>query len=126
MPESLFCKSQPVTFLKNRLWHSCFPVNFAKFIRTPFLQNTSRVTACVSNEILSLKKACNFIKKRLQLRFFCEHCEILKNTYFEKHTRAACSGIRHITEPSICRYVKDITRSVRITNLKSLAKKIHG
>ena len=23
------------------LWHSCFPVNFAKFLRTPFLQNTS-------------------------------------------------------------------------------------
>ena len=24
------------------LWHRCFPVNFAKFLRTPFLQNTSR------------------------------------------------------------------------------------
>ena len=23
-----------------RLWHRCFPVNFAKFLRTPFLQNT--------------------------------------------------------------------------------------
>ena len=23
------------------LWHRCFPVNFAKFLRTPFLQNTS-------------------------------------------------------------------------------------
>ena len=22
--------------LKNRLWHRCFPVNFAKFLRTPF------------------------------------------------------------------------------------------
>ena len=22
------------------LWHRCFPVNFAKFLRTPFLQNT--------------------------------------------------------------------------------------
>ena len=29
------------TSLKKRLWHSCFPVNFAKFLRTPFLQNTS-------------------------------------------------------------------------------------
>ena len=27
--------------LKKRLWHRCFPVNFAKFVRTPFLQNTS-------------------------------------------------------------------------------------
>ena len=27
---------------KDRLWHSYFPVNFAKFLRTPFLQNISR------------------------------------------------------------------------------------
>ena len=26
---------------KKRLWHRCFPVNFAKFLRTSFLQNTS-------------------------------------------------------------------------------------
>ena len=29
------------TILKKRLWHRCFPVNFVKFPRTPFLQNTS-------------------------------------------------------------------------------------
>ena len=33
MPESLF--------LRKRLWHRCFPVNFAKFLRTLSLQNTS-------------------------------------------------------------------------------------
>ena len=26
--------------LSKRLWHRCLPVNFAKFLRTPFLQNT--------------------------------------------------------------------------------------
>ena len=31
----------PATLLKQRLWHRCFPVNFRKFLRTPFLQNTS-------------------------------------------------------------------------------------
>ena len=30
----------PATLLKKGLWHRCFPVNFAKFLRTPFLQNT--------------------------------------------------------------------------------------
>ena len=30
---------RPETLLKKRLWHRCFPVNFAKFLRTPFLQN---------------------------------------------------------------------------------------
>ena len=29
------------TLLKKRLWLRCFPVNFAKFLRTPFLQNNS-------------------------------------------------------------------------------------
>ena len=31
----------PATLLKKSLWHKCFPVNFAKFLRTPFLQNRS-------------------------------------------------------------------------------------
>ena len=32
---------RPATLFKKRLWHRCFPVNFAKFLRTPFLQITS-------------------------------------------------------------------------------------
>ena len=31
----------PATLLKKRLWHMLFPVNFAKFLRAPFLQNNS-------------------------------------------------------------------------------------
>ena len=42
--QSLFFKKiaalRPATLLKKKLWQSCFPVNFAKFLRTPFLQNT--------------------------------------------------------------------------------------
>ena len=38
---------RPATLLKKRLWERCFPVNFAKFLRTPFLQNTSgRLLLC--------------------------------------------------------------------------------
>ena len=35
-------KSQtwPATLLKKGLWHKCFPVNFARFLSTPFLQNS--------------------------------------------------------------------------------------
>ena len=32
---------RPATLLKKRPWHRCFPVNFKKFLRTPFLQNTT-------------------------------------------------------------------------------------
>ena len=32
---------KPATLLKKRLWQRRFPVNFAKFLRTPFLKNIS-------------------------------------------------------------------------------------
>ena len=32
---------RPSTLLKKRFWHGCFSVIFAKFLRTPFLQNSS-------------------------------------------------------------------------------------
>ena len=34
--QSLFFRS--ATLLKKRLWHRCFPANFAKFLRTPFFK----------------------------------------------------------------------------------------
>ena len=30
----------PATLLKKSIWHRFFPVNFVKFLRAPFLQNT--------------------------------------------------------------------------------------
>ena len=36
---------RPATLLKKRISHSCFPVNFAKFLRTPFFQRTPPVAA---------------------------------------------------------------------------------
>ena len=32
--ENIFARG---SLLKKRLWHRCFPVNFAKFLKTPFL-----------------------------------------------------------------------------------------
>ena len=34
---------------KRRFWHRCFPVNFTKFLRTQFLQNTSGGCFCPGN-----------------------------------------------------------------------------
>ena len=48
-----FTGPRPATLLKKRLlWHRCFPVNFAKFLRTTFLQNTSSVCFCSSSWLL--------------------------------------------------------------------------
>ena len=43
---------RPATLLKNRLWHKCFSVNFAKFLRTPFLTEHLRwllLQRCIQN-----------------------------------------------------------------------------
>ena len=39
--QSLFFNKVAGFLLKKRLWHRCFPVNFAIFLITPFLHNTS-------------------------------------------------------------------------------------
>ena len=36
---------RPATLSKKRLKHRCFPVNFAKFLRTPFFNRILRVVA---------------------------------------------------------------------------------
>ena len=30
------CRPEACNFIKKRFWHRCFPVNFVKFLRTPF------------------------------------------------------------------------------------------
>ena len=39
---------------QDNTWHRCFPVNFAKFLRRPFLQNTSCGCFCYFKEVLIL------------------------------------------------------------------------
>ena len=42
------------TLLRKRLWNRCFSVKFTKFLRTPFLQNTSRRLLLVSGASSSI------------------------------------------------------------------------
>ena len=44
-------RPQAVHVNKKRLWHRCFSVNFAKFLRTPFLQNTSERLLLLINRL---------------------------------------------------------------------------
>ena len=70
----MFCEKGlgPATLLKKRLWHRCFPVNFLKFLRTPFLANPTKK---------KLMTKCPFTKKhntRLQHR-----CIYIQRKYTE-------------------------------------------
>ena len=60
---------RPATLLKKRILRGCFPVNFAKFLRTPFSQNTSGDYFCIFSLIqikcsnnLSSENETNFEK----------------------------------------------------------------
>ena len=49
-----FTGLRPATLFKKRLLRSSFPVNFAKFLRTPFLYNISG-QLLLTEEYLSIK-----------------------------------------------------------------------
>ena len=57
---------QTCNFIKKRVRHRCFPVNFAKFLRTSFLQNTS-VWLLLALGVKKVKRAI-FILKIYQVR----------------------------------------------------------
>ena len=61
---------QPTTLSQNRLWHKCFPVNFAKLLTTPFLK-----------EYLTGKHMCWSLFLLKTTPFFTEHLQwlLLKN-----------------------------------------------
>ena len=59
----------PATLLKKRLWHRCFPVEFAKFLRTTFLYRTPpvatserRIIKTQQSKIAWDKFLCNMIE----------------------------------------------------------------
>ena len=73
---------RPATLFKKSLWHRCFPVNFAKFLRVPFLQNTSgrlllnlvtrwgKIVDVVLVIVTTLNGILNSQKKEVMLKFW--------------------------------------------------------
>ena len=51
-----FAGLRPAALLKERLWYKCFPVNFAKFLRTPFF--TKHLWTTVSVFIAEIVARC--------------------------------------------------------------------
>ena len=47
---------RPETLLRKRLWHRCFPVNFANFLRIPFI--TEHLWWLLLKRVLFLAKLC--------------------------------------------------------------------
>ena len=68
--------ARPATLLKMRLWHRCFPVNFAKFQRAPFLIEYL--------QWLLLKKYFTLQEKTVSIWMIIKQRQTLKNYYHKK------------------------------------------
>ena len=66
-----------LTLFKKRLWHRFFHVNFEKFLRTPFLQNTSEQL------LLEITKSCT-LKYFQKIEVYSEPIQIPKMELFVK------------------------------------------
>ena len=91
-------ETRPATLLKKRLWRRCFPVNFAKFLRTPALQNTSwRLLQLIGSLFQSFryKQVFNFF---CELVKFLNMCTLQEPSQFMFH----CSLTSHILILVVC------------------------
>ena len=84
VPESLFntvAGLTPATLLKKRLWLMCFPVNFVKFLRTRFLQNTSGRLLLVfkTPSEITLQNQKTVLSKKLNRNFHCTRRRSTRN-----------------------------------------------
>ena len=69
---------KPSTLLKKRLWHRCFPVNFAKFLRTPFLTDHFRW--------LLLQITCKIFSTQCSFTDHClKHRIAIKNNFLANY-----------------------------------------
>ena len=63
---------RPASLLKKRFWHRCFPVNFLKFLRTPFfaehLWRTTSARMTLMNELRDIDSS--LVSSSFRLFFF--------------------------------------------------------
>ena len=85
-PEVFYEKRlRPATLFKKRLWHRCFPVNFAKLLRTSFLQNTS------GQLFLFLIASPTKYRILLEEKLMAEKCAVPDPENTDDETRLLCS-----------------------------------
>ena len=62
---------RPATLLKKRLWHMYFPVNFAKFLRTSFTQNTASESGRILHTYHNIFQLFIFLRLKRKLIKLC-------------------------------------------------------
>ena len=85
LQENRLQQASGCNFIKKRLWHRCFPVDFANFLKTPFLQNTS-------GQMLPkrvFERPVTLLKRHNNTGVSCEYYCFLK-TPFLQNTSGGC------------------------------------
>ena len=115
------------SFIKKRLWHRCFPVNFAKFQRTPFLKNISgrlllQVVLTHSNTTLSQEKISQTLKIPYRPATICWSSRRLKDVF------KTCLAIFSVTIFRLPRRLEDVLKTsckyVLKTSWRHLARRL--
>ena len=83
---------RPATLLKKRLWHRCFPVKFAKFLRTPFLTEHLQWLLLKAPNFISVARFCavqntsNYLEKAHLRKPFLQNsgCFQMSVTFLKK------------------------------------------
>ena len=95
---------RPSTLLKKRLQQRCFPVNFLKFLRTPFLQKTSQrlllfvihLTVSFCEEVLYIYSNLLLLEKSTKTDNFMLY--IVNAFYRSKHKQKKSCFVNQIVE----------------------------
>ena len=78
----LLKRLRPATLLKKRLWHRCFPVNFTKILRIPFLTEHLRWLLLDSTLNIFLKEfSLVKIEAAIHLRNFLSLSRMFQNNF---------------------------------------------
>ena len=87
-------RETPATLFKKRLWHRRFRVNFAKFLRTPFLQNTFRDHCFCKSFIENYHLLTFYTPIDCQIYFFgLSGYDLTTRVYWSTHKKSLTSYI---------------------------------
>ena len=86
MCQSLFINKvaclRPATLLKKRLWHRCFPVNFEKFLITPFYKTPLGDYFCLIFTSLSARNVASLLHRSSYILMV--NCKVFMQSFSEQ------------------------------------------
>ena len=85
----------PITLLKKRLWHRCFPVNFTKFLRTTFFtEHLWWLLLHITDQLVIYYMHLKYMKDLYSNKYISILEEFFQTRYHTSYNRKNESGLR--------------------------------